>query len=255
MGDVVANRALGDVVEAFRREWAAASGGSEWRDDELQQQQQQHQPKRARSDDAAAPTKPKRLAWVAYAVLSDEKLDEQLRSLGLVVPPNATRDAKVELHRAYLLAFNAEVDGGKTPDPGEVRRRVMGERAARTAAKFFHPAASASSSSSSAAETTPATTSSSSFDAAAAEEPASISRARAAFRRRDRSKWTWTRVPTEWRAMWSDALDRPVYFNTRTKEVTTVRPEEATQEDYERGNSRVVVVSATEKKDDAIVLE
>jgi len=224
-------------VAAFKRAWAELGGAA----DAAEAAGAAESVKRARRDLGAAapdagprlaPALPRRLAWGAYNLTTDEQLDEDLREFGL--PTAGSRESRVDLHRAFLLAYNAVVDGGAAPDTAEVRKHVLAERAARSSARLFQGGDAAAPSSNAAASTAAPPP---------APVPAHAARAQARYRSAERSRWTWLRVPEEWRAVWSDRLDQPVYFNARSNEATTAPPDCLTQDDL-RAESRVVVVAA-----------
>ena len=153
-----------------------------------------------------------RLPTTVYHVISDEKLDDLLKASGL--PTNGSRESKINLHREYTLAYNAEIDAGVSDvDLAKVRKTVISMRKPRLSTSFFHQSSASVSSRSETVHTY--------------REPRQIDwlarRARMQARARERLRWTSAQTSRDWRAIFSDRLNKPVYYNVRTGECTVER--------------------------------
>jgi hypothetical protein len=148
-----------------------------------------------------------KLPTVVYHVLSDDNVDELLRKCGL--PTNGTRESKIDLHREYTLAYNAEVDAGVSDmDLMKLRKTVLSTRTSRATASFFGSGTSSM---------------------ASVNKPPQANghrerRMAKLARKRERAKWSASRTSSDWRAVFSDLLNRPIYYNSITRECTTERP-------------------------------
>jgi hypothetical protein len=199
--------------------------------------------------------KPKltRLPNVVYHVLTDDKLDEALKSFGL--PVNGSRESKIALHREYTLQWNSRVDSGDSDvDLAQIRKDVLSIRSSKAVATFFRTTNASTNT------TTKQNASSSSSSNAIHnnENKKEITKIELALRKErkrarqaERMKWNATRVPVHWRAVFSDYLNKPVYYNSLTKECTTERPVELEIDgEYADDTQRSKVVKQHENPED-----
>jgi hypothetical protein len=171
---------------------------------------------------APAKEAPRRLAQPVFSQWSDDRIKAELEKLDF--SPLGSREANVILYREYLLVFNAAVDAGAAPDLAELRRRAMS--AARAKCNAPPPAQSLFTSEAPVIE----------------PSPRRLSLARKRARLAEQRKWAGSRVSAgTFRAIWSDALDRPVYYNRVTGECTTTRPPASSAEEQHEDDVIVII--------------
>ena len=148
-----------------------------------------------------------RLPTLVYHVLSDEKLDDCLKALQL--PTSGSRESKIAIHRDFTLLYNAKVDAGEQDiDMSEIKRKALTVHNSKAAASLFRSSSVPSNKNK--------------MDRQRLNLRKQILRNRA----RERKKFEAIRVSNKWRAIFSDYLNKPIYFNSETRECTTERPVE-----------------------------
>ena len=198
---------------------------------------------------------PPRLPLVVYHLTSDEKLDEYLRGFGL--PAQRTREMKILLHREFTLAYNSQIDAGcSAVDLPTARKAALDARSSGTKSGTLFSGNNKPSSSS--ASLNNREEASGHSKKRALSTSLQIYRERKRLRKREQSKYRGAVVSAGWRAVFSDFLDRPVYYNSITKECTVSRPMELEtpvessgledDEKYEAEDNEVIVVVDTDTK-------
>ena len=173
---------------------------------------------------------PSKLPYVVYHLLSDEKLDDLLKSSGL--PLRGTRDSRIHLHREYTLAYNAEIDAGNAEiDLAKVRKLAQSSLSNSAKTSIFHTASA---------------TKSTANKLPFRERNQALRKARVYARKKEQSKWQGNTALAQWRAVFSDLLNKPVYYNYLTKECTTERPPELELTEEDREEEVILVVEKTE---------
>lgn len=147
-----------------------------------------------------------KLPSLVYHLLGEDKLDEALAGCNLPHGSQVSRDRKIALHREYTLQVNNLVASGDVQtDPAQLRRSVLNACADSLKPTARNPFASASSSSKTA-------------------RVDKFPREHRQQRRLARKQWKPALVSGNWRAVFSDLLNKPVYYNQDSNECTTQRP-------------------------------
>ena len=170
--------------------------------------------------DAEPPTtRPAYMTTVVYHLLNNEQLDELLRDVGLTTR-NQTREQKIVAHRELRNMYNAEIDAGNSVvDLGKLRKELSSRRSSVAAAALFGDAAK----------------SKRNVNKVVSEDP--FLKTRREARESERKKYRLAKVPAKWRAVYSDFLGRPVYYNQETREITSKVPRERDAEGEEQEDS------------------
>ena len=134
----------------------------------------------------------KKLPQLVYSMLSDEKLEAELKSLGL--NSMGARDLNISLHREYMLLYNSALDGGISPDLNEMKKKALANARTKSSAALAPAAIGISF-----AKRPSSTTSES--------EPEVVRNAVKRARLAQKAKWTGQKVKAgEFRAVFSDVL-------------------------------------------------
>jgi hypothetical protein len=178
-----------------------------------------------------------------YALLSDLDLLKELQNIGFIHFSNTTpRDIMISTLTEFVLLYNSYIDSFKEPNIGEIIHSLMENRNAREKEANRDKKVAGIQKFVNRNNNNVATTSSSTSHNDFSSTNNVITTAQNLYRKRQRAKWTWQRVPEEWRAVWSSELNRPIYYNSRTNECTVEKPPRIF--DDEGNNSNVVVVIA-----------
>jgi len=157
----------------------------------------------------------KRLPIIHYSSLSDAQLEHELKTHGLE-PLDGGREANMVLHREFMLLYNAAMDGGVAPVFDDMRKEAR-KRARDLLKDPKAPDGAITFGRKRDAVEQP-------HDAAV---PLVVARAIKKARASEKAKWAGAPVePGSFRAVWSDKLNAPVYWNCVTGECTLTRPPE-----------------------------
>ncbi|KAH9249561.1 hypothetical protein BASA81_012734 [Batrachochytrium salamandrivorans] len=178
-----------------------------------------------------------KLPALVYHLLGEDKLDEALVGCNLPHGPQVSKDRKIALHREYTLQVNNLVASGDVQtDPVQLRKSVLDACANFSKPTARNPFASSTPmSSSSLAKVTRATVD-------------KFPREHRQHRKLARKQWKPALVSGNWRAVFSDSLNKPVYYNQDNNECTTQRPPDLfpIQQD---GEGTIVVVQVDDEGD------